>query len=167
MLTVPTAVPSTPTVPRVMSPFEPEANVIFLFCPVMLPVSMVEEDVMDRCPPIAILPKSTDPALMVRAPVEVSAALPVILPRYQVPVVLTAADEDSARMPTLVPLAPMLPRVIAPVPDVKVTLEVPRSVPRVMASSDVEIEKAPDGVIAPRVAALVYQAPAVEIMPEL
>jgi hypothetical protein len=103
---------------------------------------------------------------MVKAPVVVRAALPEILPTYQFPAVDTALDEDKARMPTSVPSAPMLPSVIAPVPDVKVTLEVPRRVPRVMASLDVEIEKAPDGVIAPRVAALVYQAPAVEIIPE-
>ena len=73
--------------------------------------------------------KSTVPALMVRAPEVVRASLPVILPRYQLPAADTAADVESARIPTSAPLAPISPSVMMPSPDVRVTSEVPRRVP--------------------------------------
>ena len=40
-------------------------------------------------------------------------------------------------MPTSELLLPILPSVMVPLPDVRVTLEVPRRVPRVMLSLDV------------------------------
>ena len=40
-------------------------------------------------------------------------------------------------------LVPILPSVMEPLPDVRVTLEVPRRVPRVMLSLDVVIDRAP------------------------
>ena len=112
---------------------------------------MDEVEVILRCPPLMTLPKSTDPASMVSAPVEVIAAFPVMLPKYQLPAVDTAADVDRARIPTSELLVPILPSVMVPVPDVRVTLDVPSRVPRVILSSDVVIDNAPLGVIEPRV----------------
>ena len=149
---MPTAALFAPTVPSVILPFAPEAKVRLCPAPVMFPASMAAEDVMERLPPMVIFPKSTDPESMVSAPDVVRAALPVMLPRDQVPAVQTAADEDRARMPTSVPSAPILPRVMVPEPEVNVTLEVPRSVPRVILSLEVVLEKAPLGVVAPSVA---------------
>ena len=168
MSTVPTAVPSTPTVPKVMSPFEPEANVMFLLSPVMVPVSMVEDDVMDRCPPMVMLAKSTDPESMVKAPVVVRAALPVMLPRYHVPAADTAADEDRARIPTSALLVPILASVMVPLPDVKVRLDVPRIAPSVMLSLLVVIERASLSVRAPgEIALSICQVPDAVLVPVL
>ena len=166
ILTVPTAAPSAPTVPSVILPFEPEAKVRLWPAPVIAAASMVEEDVIERFPPMVMLAKSTDPESMVRAPVEVRAALPVMLPRYQVPAALRATDVDNGSGPIFVPSAPMLESVIVPEPEVKVIADVPRRVPRVMLSLVVVMENAPVGVMAPRVIAFVYQAPAVDITPE-
>ena len=114
--------------------------------PVMVPVSIDELEVMLRCPPLMTLSKSTEPASMVSAPVVVMAAFPMVLPEYQLPAADTAADDESARMPTSELLVPILPSVMVPLPDVRVTLEVPRRVPRVMLSLDVVIDRAPLGV---------------------
>ena len=65
----------------------------------MVPVSMVDEEVMLSAPPLMILPKSTEPALMVRSPVDVTGALPVILPVYQLPEVLTGEVVVMLRAP--------------------------------------------------------------------
>ena len=100
MLTIPTAALSAPTVPTVMLLSLPEASVTLKPLPVMVPVSMDELEVILRLPPLMTLPKSTEPASMVSAPVEVIAALPVMLPKYQFPAADTAADDESARMPT-------------------------------------------------------------------
>ena len=90
----------------------------------MVPVSIDELEVMLRCPPLMTLPKSTEPASMVSAPVEVIAALTVMLPEYQLPAADTAADDESARMPISELLVPILPSVMVPLPDVRVTSEV-------------------------------------------
>ena len=66
-----------------------------------------------------ILPKSTEPASMVRAPEDVSAALPVMLPKYQLPAADTAADVERARSPSSVEVLPISASVIVPVPEVR------------------------------------------------
>ena len=80
---------------------------------------MDEVEVILRLPPLMTLPKSTEPASMVRAPVDVIAASPVILPKYQLPALDTAADEERARLPTSVEFVPILASVIVPVPEVR------------------------------------------------
>ena len=102
-----------------MLPLLPDARVTLKPPPVMVPVSIEEVDVMLRLLPLMRLPKSTEPASMVSAPVEVMLALPVMLPKYQFPAVETAADDDRARLPTSVELVPMLVSVIVPVPEVR------------------------------------------------
>ena len=97
MLTIPTAAFLAPTAPTVMLLSLPEASVTLKPLPVMVPVSIDELDVMLRCPPLMTLPKSTEPASMVSAPVVVMAAFPVMLPKYQLPAEDTAADDESAR----------------------------------------------------------------------
>jgi hypothetical protein len=149
-----------------MSPFEPEANVMFLLSPVMVPASIVEDDVMDRCPPMMMLAKSTDPELMVRAAVEVRAASPEISPTYQFPAVDTALDDERARLPILLAFVPKLASVITPVPEVKDRLDVPRIAPRVMASSLVTTVKSPPRVKAPGERALsTCQVPEAVLVP--
>ena len=126
---------------------------------------MVEVEVMLRFPPIIMLAKSIEPALTVRAPVVVRASSPVILPTYQLPAADTATPVERARLPIGVPSTPILARVMVPLPEVRVTLEVPRRVPSEMLSLDVVMERAPLGVMAPKVMALVSQLPAVEMTP--
>ena len=66
----------------------------------MVPVSMDELDVIWSAPPLMMLPKSTEPALIVRSSVEVTAALPVILPVYQLPDALTGEEVVRVSVPT-------------------------------------------------------------------
>ena len=106
MLTIPTAAFSAPTAPTVMLLSLPEVSVTLKPLPVMVPVSIDELEVMLRCPPLMTLPKSTEPASIVRAPVDVIEALPVMLPKYQLPAADTAADDESERIPTSELLVP-------------------------------------------------------------
>ena len=104
------------TAPTVMLLSLPEASVILKPLPVMVPVSI--ESLRDvECPPLMTLQSMT--ASIVSAPVVVMAAFPVMLPEYQLPVADTAADDESARMPTSELLVPILPSVMVPVPDVR------------------------------------------------
>ena len=85
---------------------------------------------------------------MVSAPVEVIAALTVMLPEYQLPAADTAAD-DEVQDANIWAIGSVL-KCNGATTDVRVTSEVPRG-GRVMLSLDVVIDKASLGVMAPKV----------------